>query len=137
MLRGPPRPTRTDTLVPYTTLFRSLHRGIAHVARIDDAVVQRRVDDIHAPAAGLHRRVGQGGLRLGRIAEGFADREHTGRRAAVALALGRAAGLRWMQSDAPARTAAADADRRGLARFVPCALATVRASCRERGGQYV
>src|SRR3546814_10090667 len=84
-----------------------LHRGIAHVARIDDAVVQRRVDDIHAPAAGLHRRVGQGGLRLGRIAEGFADREHTGRRAAVALALGRAAGLRWMQSDAPARTAAA------------------------------
>src|SRR3546814_9539548 len=61
-----------------------LHRGIAHVARIDDAVVQRRVDDIDAPAAGLHRRVGQGGLRLGRIAEGFADREHAGRRAAVA-----------------------------------------------------
>src|SRR3546814_19680112 len=86
-----------------------LHRGIAHVARIDDAVVQRRVDDIDAPAAGLHRRVGQGGLRLGRIAEGFADREHAGRRAAVALALGRPAGLRWMQSDAPAPTAAAEA----------------------------
>src|SRR3546814_4688945 len=26
MLRRPPRSTRTDTLFPYTTLFRSLHR---------------------------------------------------------------------------------------------------------------
>src|SRR3546814_19882908 len=26
MLRRPPRSTRTDTLVPYTTLFRSAHR---------------------------------------------------------------------------------------------------------------
>src|SRR3546814_742516 len=33
MIRRPPRSTRTDTLVPYTTLFRSarpLHRGAAH-----------------------------------------------------------------------------------------------------------
>src|SRR3546814_8033699 len=27
MIRRPPRSTRTDTLFPYTTLFRSLHRG--------------------------------------------------------------------------------------------------------------
>src|SRR3546814_10499611 len=27
MLRRPPRSTRTDTLFPYTTLFRSLYRG--------------------------------------------------------------------------------------------------------------
>src|SRR3546814_8682017 len=27
MLRRPPRSTRTDTLFPYTTLFRSLHRA--------------------------------------------------------------------------------------------------------------
>src|SRR3546814_11314588 len=27
MIRRPPRSTRTDTLVPYTTLFRSLHAG--------------------------------------------------------------------------------------------------------------
>src|SRR3546814_2490544 len=27
MLRRPPRPTRTDTLFPYTTLFRSLFHG--------------------------------------------------------------------------------------------------------------
>src|SRR3546814_16990186 len=29
MIRRPPRSTRTDTLFPYTTLFRSRHRGIA------------------------------------------------------------------------------------------------------------
>src|SRR3546814_15694435 len=28
MIRRPPRSTRTDTLFPYTTLFRSLHLGI-------------------------------------------------------------------------------------------------------------
>src|SRR3546814_20792523 len=27
MIRRPPRSTRTDTLFPYTTLFRSLHQG--------------------------------------------------------------------------------------------------------------
>src|SRR3546814_8134961 len=27
MIRRPPRSTRTDTLFPYTTLFRSRHRG--------------------------------------------------------------------------------------------------------------
>src|SRR3546814_16703990 len=32
MLRRPPRSTRTDTLFPYTTLFRSYHRGIVPVA---------------------------------------------------------------------------------------------------------
>src|SRR3546814_15367592 len=33
MIRRPPRSTRTDTLFPYTTLFRSrraLHRGLRH-----------------------------------------------------------------------------------------------------------
>src|SRR3546814_3451709 len=32
MIRRPPRSTRTDTLLPYTTLFRS--RGGAHLRRI-------------------------------------------------------------------------------------------------------
>src|SRR3546814_9943375 len=42
MIRRPPRSTRTDTLFPYTTLFRSLsgriarHYGVAlHIARYD------------------------------------------------------------------------------------------------------
>src|SRR3546814_14135486 len=32
MIRRPPRSTRTDTLFPYTTLFRSLFVSVAHVA---------------------------------------------------------------------------------------------------------
>src|SRR3546814_9250562 len=36
MIRRPPRSTRTDTLFPYTTLFRSSRLQIAHVARLRD-----------------------------------------------------------------------------------------------------
>src|SRR3546814_21185779 len=32
MIRRPPRSTRTDTLFPYTTLFRSVARGCAMIA---------------------------------------------------------------------------------------------------------
>src|SRR3546814_10832002 len=35
MIRRPPRSTRTDTLFPYTTLFRSLHRALTSPS--DDA----------------------------------------------------------------------------------------------------
>src|SRR3546814_2672964 len=31
MIRRPPRSTRTDTLFPYTTLFRSCHHRLAHI----------------------------------------------------------------------------------------------------------
>src|SRR3546814_14178576 len=33
MIRRPPRSTRTDTLVPYTTLFRSIEGGIVESQR--------------------------------------------------------------------------------------------------------
>src|SRR3546814_13506879 len=33
MIRRPPRSTRTDTLFPYTTLFRSQHRHFLTIAR--------------------------------------------------------------------------------------------------------
>src|SRR3546814_15254278 len=62
MIRRPPRSTRTDTLFPYTTLFRSdarVHRsggdGGAHVASADRGGIQ-----------GDRRRSGQGGAGLGR-----------------------------------------------------------------------
>src|SRR3546814_12258369 len=35
MVRGPPRPTRTDTLFPYTTLFRSGRRLRGRRHRVD------------------------------------------------------------------------------------------------------
>src|SRR3546814_19618522 len=43
MIRRPPRTTRTDTLFPYTTLFRSDHRGLHAVAdaQVRDVVLAR------------------------------------------------------------------------------------------------
>src|SRR3546814_5811787 len=60
MIRRPPRSTRTDTLFPYTTLFRSLHVGRSpsrarHQA--DDRLVPaRRVDRLGRVPAELCRR---------------------------------------------------------------------------------
>src|SRR3546814_15525655 len=42
MIRRPPRSTRTDTLVPYTTLFRSIEMLMEHAVR-------RREDNTMAP----------------------------------------------------------------------------------------
>src|SRR3546814_13228835 len=75
MIRRPPRSTRTDTLFPYTTLFRS----VAFVAVGDDVLVADLlgllVDDRHRRLAGddlvgeLARGLCRGGalLRLERI----------------------------------------------------------------------
>src|SRR3546814_11952717 len=43
MIRRPPRSTRTDTLFPYTTLFRSHQRGSA-ARQIDPHGIPRRED---------------------------------------------------------------------------------------------
>src|SRR3546814_8993539 len=53
MIRRPPRSTRTDTLLPYTTLFRSdrPHRGIGHGGL-------QRLRDLRRRSAGL----GEGAL---------------------------------------------------------------------------
>src|SRR3546814_15747046 len=65
MIRRPPRSTRTDTLFPYTTLFRS------------DDVDQRRQADAHPAARSAReapsRRRRGGGLRC----HGWADRKST------------------------------------------------------------
>src|SRR3546814_14816980 len=48
MIRRPPRSTRTDTLFPYTTLFRSLHRRSVFAADMDhgaELVGRRRTQD--------------------------------------------------------------------------------------------
>src|SRR3546814_2532583 len=42
MIRRPPRSTRTDTLFPYTTLFRSVDLRIQRVLRGPSAVPRRR-----------------------------------------------------------------------------------------------
>src|SRR3546814_3429165 len=64
MLRRPPRSTRTDTLFPYTTLFRSfvLHCG---APRREPAGRPRR-----RPTSAAMRRVSRGQNRAGRFGGG-------------------------------------------------------------------
>src|SRR3546814_7774667 len=59
MIRRPPRSTRTDTLFPYTTLFRSLDRG-----RQEEFHISLRADHRADVAAVEHRALetaGRGG----------------------------------------------------------------------------
>src|SRR3546814_14051152 len=66
MYRRPPRSTRTDTLFPYTTLFRSRRDPVEHFSQaaivdpveIDAAIHARRelaaVESVHDPAQRAH-----------------------------------------------------------------------------------
>src|SRR3546814_11616458 len=70
MIRRPPRSTRTDTLRPYTPLFRSGRAALADRARGEPAAADQSCQ--RPPAARLredhrHRRAGGGGWheRLG------------------------------------------------------------------------
>src|SRR3546814_14042387 len=68
MRRRPPRSTRTDTLFPYTTLFRSWQAGddglgirhLRHLRRVDEAC------DLDAPRPCLDRAADQFDLVAGR-----------------------------------------------------------------------
>src|SRR3546814_6420959 len=51
MIRRPPRSTRTDTLFPYTTLFRSLDRKVALLARHFDDI--GAIGDAHLVVRGI------------------------------------------------------------------------------------
>src|SRR3546814_14897073 len=65
MIRRPPRSTRTDTLFPYTTLFRSLRLRIdldqAFLLQLQDGVADRRLADAVEFRQG---RAGQAGAGL-------------------------------------------------------------------------
>src|SRR3546814_16068594 len=66
MIRRPPRSTRTGTLFPYTTLFRSLHGPFGDAAEVAVAVeqgadaVQPVLQDLHLDAAGAALQRGSG-----------------------------------------------------------------------------
>src|SRR3546814_14624053 len=58
MIRRPPRTTRTDTLFPYTTLFRSLRRSAYLFERANnEALSQARLIE----ALGLYKRIADTG----------------------------------------------------------------------------
>src|SRR3546814_8649572 len=52
MIRRPPRSTRTDTLFPYTTLFRSLSGGIATYRMPDGSIQDAAPIHIIGPTTG-------------------------------------------------------------------------------------
>src|SRR3546814_1179039 len=60
MVRRPPRSTRTDTLFPYTTLFRSVGRRPLHPAADSLAARpdRRRLDPFHGPRSPVALRRG-------------------------------------------------------------------------------
>src|SRR3546814_12977555 len=80
MIRRPPRSTRTDTLFPYTTLFRSLHFN---------AVVGEVMVDLFIVLGRLQQRLGRNAAHVGARA--------AGRRAALAVLPGVDAGHRHTQ----------------------------------------
>src|SRR3546814_3811217 len=69
MIRRPPRSTRTYTLFPYTTLFRSPFAGAAH--RIGTAKIETDID----LGTGIGVIVNQQGCRLGIAAPVIGERE--------------------------------------------------------------
>src|SRR3546814_14790649 len=48
MIRRPPRSTRTDTLFPYTTLFRSVPDAVAVLRLVDEQAFEVRILDHEA-----------------------------------------------------------------------------------------
>src|SRR3546814_21170603 len=61
MIPRPPRSTRTDTLFPYTTLFRSLGRQVALLHRLDLSFELAQVEEqllLRRRRAHLHQRPG-------------------------------------------------------------------------------
>src|SRR3546814_8134927 len=75
MIRRPPRATRTDTLFPYTTLFRSPGGARAGDHRGDDRAGDRRDADVRAHPPG--RGVADGVGAEGRTAMVARSEEHT------------------------------------------------------------
>src|SRR3546814_10571533 len=77
MIRRPPRSTRTDTLFPYTTLFRSDDDLFAFADQLADP--RRRLLHVrHQVAVGEHRALGHAGGAAGVLQEGdvvVADRD--------------------------------------------------------------
>src|SRR3546814_18820729 len=77
MIRRPPRSTRTDTLFPYTTLFRSPSAlpARARFPAFGDDLLQRRngAEEIGESARRLFVGAGQFGGRRGAIALPIAD----------------------------------------------------------------
>src|SRR3546814_2854579 len=77
MIRRPPRSTRTDTLFPYTTLFRSpfvrIKPATAQSTEADPPAIPSR-QDVTSKTFGLLRQIEAGDLSIGNVER---SEEHT------------------------------------------------------------
>src|SRR3546814_10750290 len=83
MIRRPPRSTRTDTLFPYTTLFRSLDPRVEETEA--GLIAQRRVGelallDLHIDGVAVDRRLQRGAVLRRRAAQCLSHRAGRDRR---------------------------------------------------------
>src|SRR3546814_6055578 len=72
MIRRPPRATRTDTLIPYTTLFRSRHQTGNTGIDMDHGATG---EIEHAPVPEQAARPGPGHVRHRQVGEGEPQRD--------------------------------------------------------------
>src|SRR3546814_12252161 len=96
MIRRPPRSTRTDTLFPYTTLFRSAQPGEEWIKMEEGSVRLEQTPDERAVKIDLLRQYARLSVLAFSEADGRPDEEGAaqrliGRRRGVAAAIGRAA----------------------------------------------
>src|SRR3546814_2444797 len=80
MIRRPPRSTRTDTLFPYTTLFRSLSGGIATYRMPDGSIQDAAPIHIIGPTTGAMKVSVEGPVHAfgcGITPTGWRSEEHT------------------------------------------------------------
>src|SRR3546814_6199466 len=83
MIRRPPRSTRTDTLFPYTTLFRSMEQLDAELGAVGDQRVDLELGVVGNAFAAVRRDIvvddGERQVRAAHLAPGDAERseEHT------------------------------------------------------------
>src|SRR3546814_2834817 len=96
MIRRPPRSTRTDTLFPYTTLFRSAQPGEEWIKMEEGSVRLEQTPDERAVKIDLLRQYARLSVLAFSEADGRPDEEGAaqriiGRRIGVAAVLGRAA----------------------------------------------
>src|SRR3546814_4197715 len=76
MIRRPPRSTRTDTLFPYTTLFRSVAKA-HHPDVIGNAQLRRACDHRLIEAIFQRRAEQQADCRIVQLSAGRRSEEHT------------------------------------------------------------
>src|SRR3546814_3528966 len=76
MIRRPPRSTRTDTLFPYTTLFRSI-RGLLYLAALFAVLAYVELGKEREPRIAIWTLAIASFLTLGALLSGARSEEHT------------------------------------------------------------